>query len=509
LQTSKKTHQGVLPQPPALESVSADKAGVATKRDADVKTGLQHGRGETANIGSVTVGTQKPSKGNLAPLTGRVFVLDKNKKPLAPTTTVRATQLLKSGRAVVHRKIPLVIRLKDVKASELEVTKVNLNIDPGSVHTGLAIYTEVDGVRKGLWLGELIHRGLQIKLNLHSRAALRRGRRSRNLRYRKPRWNNRARRPLPGLDRWLPPSISHRVISTLNWVKRLSKWVPIETICIEDVKFDMQLLTNPNISGIEYQQGTLFGYELREYLLEKFDRKCVYCGKENVPLNIEHIVPKSKGGTDKVSNLAITCIACNQKKSDKPLEVFLAKKPELIAKIKRQLKAPLRDAAAVNSTRGVLVRALQKQGFEVKNGSGGLTKYNRTQFSVPKTHALDALCVGNMNGVTGWPAQTLEIKSTGRGSYARTRSDKFGFPRLKLTRQKQHFGFITGDIVKANVSKGKKAGTYFGKVAVREKGYFNITTRDLTVQGISCKDCQLFQRSDGYSYQLGCTYVSS
>jgi len=495
----------MLPQSQALELVSADKAGVATKRGADVKTGLQHGRGETASNGSVTVETQKPSKGNLAPLTGRVFVLDKNKEPLAPTTPVRATQLLKSGRAVVHHKIPLVIRLKDVKASELEVTKVDLNIDPGSVHTGLAIYIEENGVRKGLWLAELIHRGLQIKLNLHSRAALRRGRRSRNLRYRKPRWNNRARHPLQGLDRWLPPSIAHRVISTLNWVKLLSKWVPIRAICIEDVKFDIQLLNNPNISGIEYQQGTLFGYELREYLLEKFGRKCIYCGKENVPLNIEHIVPKSKGGTDKVSNLAIACIPCNQKKSDKPLEVFLAKKPELIAKIKKQLKAPLRDAAAVNSTRGVLVRALRNQGFEVKTGSGGLTKYNRTQFGVPKTHAIDALCVGNMNGVVGLPTQTLEIKSTGRGSYARTRSDKYGFPRLKLTRQKQHFGFITGDIVKANVTKGRKAGSYFGKVAVRSRGIFNINTSSGIVSDINHRDFTLLQRGNGYAYQSKAT----
>ena len=56
-----------------------------------------------------------------------------------------------------------------------------------------------------------------------------------------------------------------------------------------------QLMANPEISGIEYQQGELQGYEVREYLLEKFGRKCAYCGAENVPLEVEHIIPKSRG----------------------------------------------------------------------------------------------------------------------------------------------------------------------------------------------------------------------
>lgn len=43
------------------------------------------------------------------------------------------------------------------------------------------------------------------------------------------------------------------------------------------VRFDMQALDNLEISGAEYRQGTLQGYELREYLLEKWGRKCAYC----------------------------------------------------------------------------------------------------------------------------------------------------------------------------------------------------------------------------------------
>jgi 5-methylcytosine-specific restriction endonuclease McrA len=88
-------------------------------------------------------------------------------------------------------------------------------------------------------------------------------------------------------------------------------------------------MDNPEISGVEYQQGTLFGYEVREYLLEKWDRKCAYCEKENLPLQIEHIHPKSKGGSNRISNLCLACEKCNTKKGTKPIAQFLAKKPDL------------------------------------------------------------------------------------------------------------------------------------------------------------------------------------
>ena len=75
-------------------------------------------------------------------------------------------------------------------------------------------------------------------------------------------------------------------------------------------------MQHPEIFGIEYQQGELAGYEVREYLLEKWGRKCTYCGKENIPLQIEHIIPKSKGSSNRISNLAIACEKCNQKKGN-------------------------------------------------------------------------------------------------------------------------------------------------------------------------------------------------
>ena len=133
-------------------------------------------------------------------------------------------------------------------------------------------------------------------------------------------------------------------------------------------------------------------------------------------------------------------------------------------------------------------------------GSGGRTKWNRTRLGVPKTHALDAACVGAVEVLTGWAAPSLTIKSTGRGAYQRTRLDAYGFPRGYLTRQKRIRGFQTGDMVRATVPGGKNAGTHIGRVAVRVTGSFNIQTPTGVVQGINAKRCTVLSRADGYSY---------
>ena len=435
-----------------------------------------------------------------------VFVLGRSKKPLMPCTEKRARLLLERGRAVVVRMHPFTIRLKD--RVDGDVQPVSVKLDPGSKVTGIAVVredeqidTETGEVRQVvhvLWLAELTHRGHQISNVLTSRAAMRRRRRN-NLRYRKPRFNNRTRTP-----GWLAPSLQHRVDTITSWISRLQRLVPITSISQELVRFDMQKMENPEISGAEYQQGTLAGYEVKEYLLEKWNRKCAYCGAEDVPLQIEHIRPRNPKagarGSNRVSNLTLACAHCNQKKGNKPVEEFLAKKPDVLKKVLARAKAPLRDAAAVNTTRWTLFNALKATGLPVKTGSGGQTKFNRSRLDVPKTHALDAACVGRVDSLHGWDCPTLAIKATGRGSYQRTRINRFGFPRGYLMRSKRVHGFGTGDMVVAVVPKGKKAGTHTGRVAVRASGSFNIQKPDGAVQGISHRHCRVVQRADGYGY---------
>ncbi|MFC4896296.1 RNA-guided endonuclease IscB [Streptosporangium amethystogenes subsp. fukuiense] len=425
-----------------------------------------------------------------------MFVLDKRGHPLDPCHPARARRLLATGRAVVARHTPFVIRLKDRSVADSTVAGVQVGIDPGSRHTGLAVFTDHEGSRAGRYAIQLDHRGALIRDRLAARAALRRGRRSRNLRHRAPRFLNRTKP-----QGWLAPSLRHRVETTMSWVARLTRWAPVTAVHVEKVSFDTHALSAGRpLEGAEYQQGTLAGYEVREYLLAKWGRACAYCGASGVPLNLDHIHPRSRGGSDRISNLTLACIGCNQTKNATPVQEFLKDKPALLAKILKQAKAPLRDAAAVNTTRWALWQALKATGLPVAGASGGRTKWNRSRTGAAKSHTLDALHVGSLDTVTTWPSTVLVAKATGRGTYCRTRTDRYGFPRLRLPRTKHVKGFATGDLVRATVPTGKKAGVHTGRVAVRTTGSFNITTRHGTVQGIGHRHIRLLQRADGYGY---------
>ncbi len=282
---------------------------------------------------------------------------------LSPCHPARARKLLAQERAAVFKHFPFTIILKEETVTE-DVQQHRLKIDPGAKTTGLAL---LQG-EKVVWAAEVEHRGFQIKEALASRRALRRGRLRRKTRYRKPRFLNRTRK-----EGWLPPSLHSRVENICTWVERVRKLCPISDLSQELVRFDPQKIQNPEITGTEYQQGELAGYEVREYLLEKYQRTCQYCSAKNIPLEVEHIVPKSRGGSDRVSNLTLSCRKCNEKKGNKPIDEFLKRKQELLKKILTGAKKPLRDAAAVNATRWALFRQLKATGLAVEVGSGGRT----------------------------------------------------------------------------------------------------------------------------------------
>lgn len=436
-----------------------------------------------------------------------VFVLDQHKKPLMPCTEKRARHLLAAGRARVHRLYPFAIRLIDRSVADSALQPIELKADPGSRLSGIALVrqsetkdTDTGKIRTNahvLCLFELMHRAHQISQALTTRRNLRRRRRS-TLRYRAPRFLNRGNKR----KGWLPPSLRHRVDSTMSWVKRLCRLSPVTSIAQELVRFDLQQRDNPDIAALQYQQGTLFGFEIREYLLAKWDRTCAYCDARDVPLQIDHIHPKARGGSDRISNLTLACRPCNQKKGSSDITLFLSQDPTRLARISAQTKRPLKDAAAVNTTRWALFEALKATGLPVSTGSGGQTKFNRTRLGIQKTHALDAACVGTVDAVTHWHRPRLAIKATGCGSYQRTRVGAHGFPRGYLTRHKRIHGFQTGDMVVATVTKGKKTGQYRGRLAVRASGSFNIQTPQGVVEGISHRYCKVVQRADGYGYSL-------
>ncbi len=404
----------------------------------------------------------------------RVFVLDKHKQPLMPCSPRRARLLLRSGRARVHKRAPFTIRLVDRTLAESTVEGVQVKIDPGSRATGIAVArTDAAGAMHGLVALEVQHRGAQIHRRMITRAGYRRARRTRNLRHRPARFDNR-RRPAG----WLAPSLRHRVETTMTWVTRLRALAPVTGLTVEAVRI-----------------GALGSAELEVVgSPREATRRCAYCDAVGVPLQWDHVRARARGGGDRAGNRVWACTPCNRAKGTSSVEDFVAD-PVRRARILAAATAPRHHATAATTTSAALLRELAATGLPLATAPGSQTRTNRVRLGVPKSHTLDALLAGDVPAVD-WPGRVLVARSMGRGSYSRTRSDRFGFPRLRLTIIRRHFGYATGDQVRVTRRGG---GTVTGRVAIAANGHFKVTTPEGVI-GASHRHCTLLSKGDGWTY---------
>ena len=418
-----------------------------------------------------------------------VFVIDKSKKPLDMISNAEARILLKNKLAIVDKVHPFTIRLKDNSYGSKDRTYI-VKLDPGSRTTGIAITDDKDAV---VMLAELEHRGYIIKKSLGSRKAIRRHRRQRKTRYREARFLNRIKP-----EGWLAPSVRSRADNVINFIQKYKKFININKVMIERVSFDTaQMSSETELHGVDYQQGSLYQKKLRDFIFFRSNGKCSYCGKQ--AQEIDHIVPRSKGGTNSVNNLTATCRACNEKKSNLSLKEFGKLVGKNFSKIEPK-KLP-KDAAIVQSARNYMVKEITKLVPDTTTHDAWLTKYNRDELGLPKEHYYDALSVGEISPKFNFfTDKVLQISAKGRGSRQMCSMDRFGFPRTSAKASKLVKGFQTGDIVKAVVPSGLKQGEYLGRVVVRSNGSFSIKTSCCLIQGIGYKYCSLVQRNDGYSY---------
>jgi hypothetical protein len=358
-----------------------------------------------------------------------VYVLNMRGQPLMPTKAAKAKHLLKMGKAKVVKRLPFTIQLKYATGETKQ--KIILGIDSAFKTIGYSARTRT----AELISGEVILR-TDIPDKLIEKKRYRRGRRSRNTQYREPRFLNRS---IP--KGWFAPSIEHKINSHLELIKKIKKLLPITELDIEVAAFDTQKMQNPEISGIEYQQGKLQGYEVREYLLEKFQRKCAYCGKTEIPLEIGHVIPSSRGGSDRASNLTIACHMCNQKKGNKTAAEF--GHPEIEALCKKSLKA----SAFMNTVRWELVRRLKNLYGKtaVNHTYGYITKKLRIDLGLEKSHVNDAFAISK--GTDQERCRPHAVKQTRRNNRS-LQTNRKGF---KPSIRRERYKFQPHDLVRYNL----------------------------------------------------------
>jgi hypothetical protein len=295
-----------------------------------------------------------------------------------PCKQSKARKLLKENKATIVGYNPFTIQL--LYGSSGHTQETNIGVDLGAKYIGIAIQSQNKVIAKGT-----IELRYDVKSNLETRKIYRRSRRNRKTRYRKSRFLNRVSTKKQG---WLPPSIRSRIDNTFFWIDKFCMLLPNPKLSIEVGKFDVQKMINPNIQGKEYQQGEMFEYyDTRYFILSRDNYTCQVCKKsKDKILHTHHIVFKSKGGSNKASNLITVCTDCHTSENHKQggilYEWMLKKK-----KVKQYKEAPF-------------MNTLRKKVFGKYPNSkivyGSWTTPKRKELKLTKEHYNDALVISGI-----------------------------------------------------------------------------------------------------------------
>ncbi len=306
-----------------------------------------------------------------------VYILNIEGTPLMPTNNAKARILLKHNKAIIKTVKPFTIQLTYKTETEY-VQPITLGIDSGYLNIGFSATTD----KKELLSGEVKLLG-NIKERIEEKSRYRTIRRSR-LRYRKPRWNNRTKSKQKG---WLAPSIIHKLDSHIRFIDKINNILPISKTVVEIANFDIQKIKNPDISGVEYQEGEQMGFwNIREYILHRDNHKCQNPNCKNKDaqpiLQVHHVTFRSDGGTDRPSNLITLCNKCHTPANHKGF----------LKDWKPKMKS-FKDATFMSMVRWRLVNQLKDKYNNVEFTYGYITKNHRIENKIEKSHCNDAFCI--------------------------------------------------------------------------------------------------------------------
>jgi len=358
-----------------------------------------------------------------------------------PCKLAKAKHLLRDNKAEVIQLTPFTIRLNwDCENNKQEVI---VGLDTGAVNVGCSAVSD----NKCLYASETKLR-TDISKKIQRRAKYRRNRRTRKLRYRQPRFDNRKSK------RQLPPSLQSKINSTVKVVKKLSNILPISKVRIEIAKFDTQKLQNPDIEGEQYQKGVTEGYDnVRAYVFERDEYTCQICKKQGGILQTHHIKQRKDGGGDRPDNMVTVHKDCHKKFH--------------LGEIQHKFRKPkeYKMETQVTILKDFMVKELKKD-FDVEVTFGHITKRNRMRLNLPKSHCFDAVAIANPNKIEHIDRIFKRVCVTQK-RYQMTK----GVRSEKKLPNGELFGFKQWDKVKI----GRQIGFIKGK---RSSGFFDVCDID-------------------------------
>ncbi|AKB74895.1 hypothetical protein MSLAZ_1634 [Methanosarcina lacustris Z-7289] len=368
-----------------------------------------------------------------------VFVINQNKKPLMPCKPSKARKLLQSGKAKVVRNTPFTIKL--LFGSSGYTQPVIAGMDTGSKVVGCAAIAN----GKVLYQSEIYLRE-NVSKKMQQRKMYRRTRRGRKTRYRPARFDNRGNSTKGGR---LAPSIRSKLESHFREKRFVESLLPVTEWKVELASFDIHKITNPEVSGIGYQEGDLKGfYNVKAYVLDRDGYTCQHCrGKsKDSRLHCHHIVFRSQKGTDAPENLITLCETCHKALHNGEFKLS-------------GNKSKTKHATEI----GILKSQIRKSGWSFAETFGYETKYRREQvLKLLKTHYFDAVAICCRDDQNVEVEDSVFLKrNVPAGDYQQRRGKRsekkiptgklFGLRKFDLVKTENGIGFI----------RGKRSSGYF------------------------------------------------
>lgn len=395
----------------------------------------------------------------------RVFVINQRNKPLMPCSPRKARALLTANKAEVVNRTPFTIKL--TTATGETVQAITLGVDAGSKMVGLSATME----KKVLFEAEAALRTDIVEL-FADKSGFRKGRRNRNLRYRKARFLNRKK------DKgWLAPSVQHKVDSHLRLVDLVHKILPVKKITAEVAAFDIQKIKNPEISGAEYQQGPQMAFwNVREYVLWRDGHRCR--GKNKCTgkiLNVHHLESRKTGG-DAPGNLVTLCEQCHKAYHQGKLKLDLKRGKSY------------KHETFMGIMRWAFYNRLKEQYPNVSLTYGYLTKNTRIENALEKSHRVDARCI------SGNPLAAAEEYYAYKFVRGQNRCLHKANPKKGVRKANKAPRYVHGYQLFDKVDYQGRECFVFGR---RTSGYFDLRTLDGEVihRSASVKKIRLIEKA--------------
>ena len=197
------------------------------------------------------------------------------------------------------------------------------------------------------------------------------------------RFNNR-RRP----EGWITPTARQLLQTHKNLLKLLAKILPVTDVVLERNIFDFVRMQQAGNKNVKYNNGPMKGFNTLKDALNAYQHgKCLLCGQGSVD-HAHHIVPRSKGGSDTLANMAGLCEACH---------TAVHTSQNAAERLKRIKEGTNKKYGALSVLNQIMDRFVDwcsenyPEHTHITNGY--ITKKYRDEHYLPKDHDIDAYVI--------------------------------------------------------------------------------------------------------------------